>query len=335
MEPLEGDFLETVEGLIFDVKGVVHPHNAVIAYVRYVPHPTGKRVRGGRTYAKLYSLEDREAFLRRNYPQYLRPDPVFNETVQAVPLDRIARYYKPSEKLREMLFASKLDAVERAALELATLIRREAGIGLDSIGVTGSILVGLHSESSDIDLVVVGEQSARKAYEALRSLIAEGGSVRPYDAAGLRRLYEFRSKDTPLPFRAFAEMERKKVLQGLFKGRDFYVRLVKRSEEYGERYGDKVYLPLGVQKVRAKVVDATDSIFTPCRYVVSEVEVLEGLRRARIREIVSLRGRFCELAGEGEHIIARGKLELVRCRSGESYYRLFLGRKGDYMLTLD
>ncbi|MHA1338521.1 MAG: hypothetical protein ACTSRZ_01170 [Promethearchaeota archaeon] len=37
MNFLEGDFIETKEGLIFDVKGNIHPNKYVIAYVRYIP----------------------------------------------------------------------------------------------------------------------------------------------------------------------------------------------------------------------------------------------------------------------------------------------------------
>jgi len=37
----EGDFLETLEGLIFDVKGLLHPDARVIAYLRYLPDPHG------------------------------------------------------------------------------------------------------------------------------------------------------------------------------------------------------------------------------------------------------------------------------------------------------
>ena len=34
---VEGDFIETKDGIIFDVKGFLHPINRTIAYIRYVP----------------------------------------------------------------------------------------------------------------------------------------------------------------------------------------------------------------------------------------------------------------------------------------------------------
>ncbi len=44
----EGDFIETHEGLVFDVKGLVHPPERVIAFLRYYPSPKGKRKRDGK-----------------------------------------------------------------------------------------------------------------------------------------------------------------------------------------------------------------------------------------------------------------------------------------------
>ena len=56
----EGDFIETSEGLIFDVKGLVQPPDKVVAYLRYVEDPSGDRKRGRKTYVKVYLLSERE-----------------------------------------------------------------------------------------------------------------------------------------------------------------------------------------------------------------------------------------------------------------------------------
>ncbi len=327
---IEGDFVETIEKLIFDVKGLVHPLDRVIAYIRYIPDENGDRVREGTRYRKIYLLREREKFLREKYPRYLYKDPVFNTFLQAVPVRYICRIYKPSERLREMLESSQLDEVEKSALKLALLIKEKAGLALDDIGVTGSILVRLHKEDSDIDLVVVGEREGRRVYEAMEELFNEN-SVQRYSMEELWRLYEFRSMDTLMSFEDFVKIEKRKILQGLFENRDFYIRLVKKPEEYGEKYGDRIYTPLKKARIKARVLNAEDSIFTPCRYV---VDVLEG--DSRIEEIVSYRGRFCEVAREGEVIEARGRLEKVIDKKRGIYYRLLLGSsRKDYMILLE
>ena len=75
----EGDLLETGDNVLFDVKGLVHPSNRVVAFLRYVPDPDGDRERAGTRYRKVYALSERYALLRQAFPQYLVYDSVFNE----------------------------------------------------------------------------------------------------------------------------------------------------------------------------------------------------------------------------------------------------------------
>jgi predicted nucleotidyltransferase len=60
------------------------------------------------------------------------------------------------------------------------------------------------------------------------------------------------------------------------------------------------------------VADAAESIFQPAVYSVSGVQVLAGdLAAAEIGRIISYEGRYRDIAGAGEQIEARGKLEYV------------------------
>jgi len=54
----EGDFIETSEGLVFDVKGLIHPPNRIIAFLRYFPDKKGERKRNSERYSKVYSLSN-------------------------------------------------------------------------------------------------------------------------------------------------------------------------------------------------------------------------------------------------------------------------------------
>jgi len=59
-EAFEGYFLTTKENLIFDVKGIAHPSDRIIAFVRYVPIEFGLEDKPKRkTHSKLYALADR------------------------------------------------------------------------------------------------------------------------------------------------------------------------------------------------------------------------------------------------------------------------------------
>lgn len=331
----EGDFIETHEGLIFDVKGLVHPPDRTVAYLRYLEDPSGDRRRGDKTYIKVYSLSDRERIIADRYPQYLFWDPVYGERLQEVPQKSVSKHYQPTRKVSELLDKPDLNRVETEALELVKFIKESSRVHSGKIGLSGSILVDLYTRQSDIDVVIYGRENGLSVYETLRQSMKEGrGPLSPYGLSDLKRLHEFRSKDTLMPLEEFIRLEQRKFSQGKFGRRDFFVRFLLDWDEVDEKYGDRTYARVGYTKIKARVEDDSGSIFTPCRYAVSQVEVLEGTNIPLIREITSFRGRFCEQAKKGEQVIAQGKAEKVVERDGSESFRLILGaRPSDFMIS--
>jgi len=140
--------------------------------------------------------------------------------------------------------------------------------------------------------------------------------------------------DTPLSFADFVRLQARKVNEGRFRGRQYFIRFVKWPAEVGERYGDRRFEPCGPVTIRARVTDDHDAIFTPCRYGVEDVTFLDGSPVAGLQEVSSFRGRFSEQARVGEWAIARGSLERVIPRAGPTYHCLVVGgRAGDYLLA--
>ncbi|MBS7288584.1 MAG: DNA polymerase subunit beta, partial [Candidatus Freyarchaeota archaeon] len=130
----------------------------------------------------------------------------------------------------------------------------------------------------------------------------------------------------------FARSERRKHMSGLVMGYDFFLRFVKLPDEYGESYGERVYKPLGRALVEGVVLDDSDAIFTPCRYLLGNVNVLDGVKKP-VREVFSLRGRFSDQAREGERVLARGKVEAVYSEE-DKYFRLVIGgERSDFIIV--
>ncbi|MGD8507144.1 MAG: hypothetical protein PVF15_10860 [Candidatus Bathyarchaeota archaeon] len=332
----EGDIIETADGVFFDVKGLVHPPRRLVAFIRYVPDPMGDRKKENITYRKVYPLQERYELLREHFPQYLMFDPVFDEQLCEVPIEAVKRHFKPVEGLTCLRCRDKLDKVETDALEFTKLLNRESAVSWSKLGISGSLLIGLYTIDSDVDPVIYGSENCSKAYETLRSLMQRKDSlVKPYTQEGLKRLFDFRSKDTAMSFEDFLRTESRKVLQGMFKRRDFFVRCVKDWDEIGKRYGVIQYESVGHAKIKATVTDDSEMIFTPCCYRIAGVNILEGVHVEPIEEIASFRGRFCEQAKSGETVVAHGKVEKVKTDE-QVFYRLLLGnRTSDFMFPLE
>jgi hypothetical protein len=328
---IEGDYIEIKGHSIFDVKGLVHPPGKAIAFPRFISDPSGNRKRQGYRYQKIYSLSKRFEFLEQKVPQYIVYDPIFDEKLCEVPLGDVKYHHKPVDRLQKLRHSEELDELERVALEFFELLKSCVNVPWSKMGISGSLLVRLHTRDSDIDPIVYGTENCRKVYDALKALQKDSESLlKAYSAEELQELFKFRVKDTKTSFEDFVRTESRKVLQGKFKKRDYFLRFVKDFNEVEAKYGAIRYKNVGYAKIKAVVKDDSEAIFTPCSY---KIKTLEGVRFS-IEEIASFRGRFCEQARTGETVIAQGKVEhVLGNRQNREYFRLLLGNKpSDYMI---
>ncbi|MHA1276298.1 MAG: hypothetical protein ACTSQI_05970 [Candidatus Helarchaeota archaeon] len=337
----EGDLVETKDGLIFDVKGLIHPVARIIAYLRYYPDSQGDRIRGGIRYKKLYDLDERTKFLQKYYPEYLFNDEDSGISFQGVPKEKVVKIYRPNNFVTELLQQEKggkienISSVARKALELIKLIQKESSVKFENLGITGSCLVNLEIDQSDIDLMIYGLKAAYKVRNCMTKLYeAYPKRIQHYSRENISKLYKFRGKKANVPFEEFIKLEQRKKLQGIFEGTDYYIRCIKDWDELGnERV---VFRPIGRSTLKAEVINADEAIFTPCKYLIRKIQIINGDKSFRaIREIVSFRGRFCEQTLKGEEIEARGTVEEVK-KGGKKYLRLLIGtHKEDYLKVLN
>ncbi|PVX26698.1 MAG: hypothetical protein CW691_00700 [Candidatus Bathyarchaeum sp.] len=329
----EGDLIESKDGIVFDVKGVVHPPDRVVAFIRYVPDPKGTRKRDKKRYSKYYSLAKRYELLKQQYPQYLVNDPVFNTLLCEVPLEDIKHHYQPAQGLQELRDRKNLDEAEAATLLFMDILQRNSGVEWSKLGVSGSILVKLQEAASDIDLIVYGSKTGHRVAQTMKQMLEDKDSpFDAYDTEGLKELFDFRSKDTNVSFEDFVRTDSRKISHGKFMQKHFFIRFVKDHNEINEQYGSIIYKPEGNATIKATVTNDSEALFTPCTYKLANVEILKGPKIENLEEIVSFRGRFCEHAKTGETVIAQGKLERLQQEGKPDHYRLLLGSKpSDHM----
>ena len=334
---LEGAAVETRDGMLFTVKGVVHPPDRVVAYLRYVPDPQGERERGRDRFRRVYSIADQEAALRARNISYRIDDPALGVPVDAVPWAEVVRVYDPRERLRELHSRGPSDQLETDALALAALLSEASDAPRTALGLTGSLLLGLQTPASDIDLVVYGDPECRRVHAALSRLLDDPSSAvaRP-QGEELAAIHAVHRADTPLSADDFARLQSHKVNEGRFAGRPYFIRFVKLPAEGRERYGDPRFAAAGMALVEARVTDDRDALFTPCRYSLGEVRSLDGTRVDDLGEVISYRGRFAEQARVGHRVRVYGALEHEIWSDGREAMRLVVGsRPGDYLLALE
>jgi predicted nucleotidyltransferase len=321
---VEGYFVRTVDDLIFEVKGVVHPSDRVIAYVRYVPEFDSTK----QYFRKIYDLQEREKYLEENFPEYLWFSNVHQRILQAVPYRQMKQVFDPVAHMNQI--RNSKSGLSIATANLVDLFLEYTGIDSRNIGVTGSQLIGVSRETSDIDLVVLGEKAGIEFYRSLRILYDKIPGIERYNGDLLTKHVKFRWNDLVDHYNILQEIERAKLLQGLFGGYQFFIRLVRLPQDVGEVYGQKVIKNSRLINTTCKIIDDSNSIFTPCAYLVKSVEY------PSLRQLVSYRGRFTEHGSYGNTVMVRGRLEeIVDTETNECYQQLILGENSsDYMVPI-
>lgn len=316
----EGDYVLTVDGLFFAVKGSVHPEGLVIGILRYIPDPDGDRDISDITYRRVYDIGTTTDYLRKNHPRYINYIPRLGVELQSVSPDDIIRHYEPRTRLTSIL-ENPSSEVENVLTEFVEAISEFGSIPMSSIGVSGSLLIGAQNENSDIDINVYGQEDSQKAYDALEKIRSSFDWVKPLEGSIFESVLHSRWGDTGIPLERFSRIESRKVLHGLVHEREYFVRLLIPDEVFISR-------PVGGVTIKAMVLDASRSIFNPCIIGVKQVEELD---QWTVTELKSYRGKFTEQVSGGELVSARGTLEEVQGPNGV-FHRLMLGGKGDYIL---
>ncbi len=341
------DYLETIEGYLFCVVDSVHPKDRVIAYLKYIPNSSGKWGKENKRMKRIlknYTMQnllETFEFLEKNHPEYLYYSSVMNIKMSAVPLNRISYHFKPEEKLLHLINMEKPDTLQRKVINLVQLLSDKSGVPLKFFGVTGSILLDIHQDFSDIDLIVYGAEASRSVKDALMQFYKSRGS--PIRRFGKKMIHEWcldKARVYPLTYEEAARIFKKRWNRGVFRETLFSIHPVKLEEENDEKYGDRIFKPEGMIKIKATISDASEADFLPAVYKVRDVKVIEGRKVKDITEVASYEGLYGSLAEEGERILSYGKLEkVIDRRIGEEYHRVLIGSKeargSDYIKPLD
>jgi len=338
------DFIETEIGF-FAVNTYDHPKGRVFAFLRYLNldvvgkevidryHLNREDIRelDGKKYIKIADTRKTYNILRDICPEYLYYDERREILLHAITEDKIIRILKPQERLEEILNNCQ-NPFEEKCKTLANIFY-QCGLDYKYMGVSGSTLLRLNYENSDIDFVIYGMKNHRTVREILRSIFEDNEEygryrevIKPLSEEHWRKVYKKRIKDNTLTYEEFLRHEIRKYNRGVIGGTTFDI-LATRDWDEIEGKWDTIYKKLGPVEIEALVIN-DDYIFdSPGIYKVEDVKILEGRDKhlaPSIKEVVSFTHTYAGQAFKGERIVAKGKLERVITTKGE-YLRVVVG----------
>ena len=271
------DFFETKTGWIFAVSDYSHPEG-LRSLLRYVPDASGERRSGGRSYRKM-DFDQAFEFLRRERPDYVHD-------LHVVPESDVIRHYQPSEGLR---FVAGMDP---RVMKIARILQ-EGGVPWHEMGITGSMLLGLHSSSSDIDFVVYGPMWWKA--RAIVMLAKSRGLIEDLDEFTWKKIYSKRKPE--ISFEEFMLHEKRKGNRGMIEGTYFDLLF---TRDWSQISPQPVGRSIGSSLIEAKVLDAEFAFDSPAIFHLDHPEV---------KEIFCFTHTYAGQALPGERIEAKGVLE--------------------------
>jgi len=321
---MDGDTFATREGFIFNVFGYEHPPNRVFAFLKYIPARLKSLFHIGfleRTWRygklsllraeKLYTARNYHTFVetfKKEYPPYVYCCPFRQKEVISAPLSTVKRVYVPRECLQLLTTLKRKDALQKMTLEFVSLLSNETGLLLSDFGVHGSVALNMHTEKSDIDIVVYGANNFRRLEAAVDRLVKE------------RELsYLFNNR-----------LDAARRFKGRYGGKVFMYNAIRKPEEVTSRYGDFTYTPIVPVKFHCMVEDDGEAMFRPATYRIQDYEPADSSSRLpddkTPKFVVSMIGCYRNVARKGDEIRVSGMLERVRkVKTGEVFYQVVVG----------
>jgi len=276
------DFIETAEGLVFAVVDSHPEQGKVLCFLRYVLEDGGWRKK---------ATEEANLFLRQRHADYLHYSPRLDTHLHAVETSRIVEHHQPRRRLRAILEDGGRDAVEDDVLLLAGLLT-EQGVDLAQVGVTGSLLIGVQRDSSDIDLVCYGREGFLRCREVVRELI-EQGQLQSLNDSAWRESY--RRRGCSLSYGDYVWHERRKYNKAVVNGRKFDLSLIEPNA--GE---PDLYKKLGPVTLRCRIADDSRAFDYPAVY---------RIEYDAIGSIICFTATYAGQAFNGELVEVSGLLE--------------------------
>ncbi|MFA6162257.1 MAG: hypothetical protein WC685_02390 [Methylobacter sp.] len=277
------DFIETAEGLIFAVVGQGLEDGKALCFLRYVYESSGWRK---------YQTVEANAFLEQNHPDYLHYSPVLDAHLHAVATERIVKHHQPKHRLLQIIQSDRHDAVERDLFRLCELFGQH-GLDLAQTGITGSILVGVQNQGSDIDLVCYDRDVFHQC-RAITGKLIESGALQELNDLDWRQSYDRRSCE--LSYEEYVWHERRKANKAVINGRKFDLNFI----DHFASLEAVSYQKYGAITLQCRVVDDAHGFDYPARFKIDHEQ---------IDTVVSFTATYTGQAVRGEWVEVSGVLE--------------------------
>jgi len=347
--PLDHEYFIDKHGIIFCVIGYSHPPHKIIAYPKYMPafHSNELWIRGTihyRRITKYYTPKEIRSwgsYLKQVKAFYEEYDYFYNTQLIKVPKEAIMEYLEPKKGLNNIIHHGPQDHLEHKALNLVFLLAQNSGLPTSSFGISGSILLRMHHERSDIDIIVYGLRGGWLVKQAIIEL-SKQATIMNLPRPEVEKTLTILCKNCGIPYEHAVKVVKRRWRRGVYEGTLFSITPVFSETEVLKYnvYGKRIYRNVKPVTIDAEVTNNTLSIIYPSIYEVKVQRVYGAgeIEAKDIKYIVSYNSIFLGLFDVGERVKATGILQqVIDLEDNITYYHVLIGSREEpgFIVTLE
>ena len=267
---LDHYYIGDYNNVLYVVVGNNHPPGYIIAYPKYVPSQDRtiwcKNSLCFERVVKYYGLDEIYGVSKEEIYY-----PLYGASVPCIRRALVREIYDPVKRALEIMFRPH-DVLEEEATETISMLRRIANIPSNCIGLTGSLLIGIHNvDKSDIDLVIYTPNCSWRVVEALEE---DQGFFRVFNKEQLIKWAK------PLVKRAGLDIEYIIALyrnwrRGVLPSNRLYS--ITYSVGYKEEYNNENWITTGAARIKAFIEPSLYSLNYPSHAIITEYIVLKKI----------------------------------------------------------
>ena len=186
------DFIAIDEKLFFAVVNEYQEDNHALTFLRYMKDNAGMH--------KL-TTKKAEKIIRDIYPEFQFNSDYADIVLHGIPINLIKEIYYPEQAVTRLLGMESPDNKQSDAIGIINTLLA-MGFKKDYIGITGSIMLDIHNENSDVDIIIYGREQFLKIRKYIKNSLDKVG-INSLTQAMWKDAYERR--DCALSFNEFSQ----------------------------------------------------------------------------------------------------------------------------------
>lgn len=304
------DYVTINDKYFFAVVCEAQEDSRVLTFLRYIKNRKA-----------IHKLDTKEAdhYIKEFFPEFVFHSKCADVKLHGIPTKYLGKVYHAKDTVSKLLNLTRPDQKQQDAIKVINIIIKNK-IDSSFLGITGSIMLGVHNQKSDIDMIVYGQKNFDKVINIIKTHVSLG-YLHNLKLNNWQKTWQRRNCELSLD--EYIYYEKRKNNKFICGNSVVDISLLPFNREKVSEQGS--YIKKSKQKIIANVIDDSYAFHFPARFYIDN---------ENINEVLVYTATYIGQAKKGEKIEVSAYLE----ENKSGHKRLVVGTnreaQGEYIRVL-